>query len=145
MKALVGGNLIDGTGSQPVADTTVLINDNNRIEAVGHRQAVPIPPNADVINISGMTLLPGLIDCHDHLASQGYDLAGRWGLTEPQSLNNIRTAMTLEQTLMMGYTTVRDAGWLDAGFKMAIEEGLVPGPRLPRRHRSHIPNGRPGR
>ena len=130
MKALVGGNLIDGTGSQPVADTTVLISDDNRIEAVGRRQAVPIPPNTDVVNISGMTLLPGLIDCHDHLASQGYDLAGRWGLTEPQSLNNIRTARVLEQTLMMGYTTVRDAGWLDSGFKIAVEEGLIPGPRL---------------
>ena len=130
MKALVGGTLIDGTGSSPVADTTVVVNDEGRIETVGHREAVPIPPGAEIIEITGMTLLPGLIDCHDHLSSYGYDLAGRWGLNEPQSTRHIRTATVLEQTLLTGYTTIRDAGWLDAGFKLAVEEGLTPGPRL---------------
>jgi imidazolonepropionase-like amidohydrolase len=77
-----------------------------------------------------MTLMPGLVDCHDHLASQGYDLPKRWGLNEPVSLQHLRTAYVLAQTLAAGYTCVRDAGGLDAGFKMAIEEGLYPGPRL---------------
>ena len=75
-------------------------------------------------------MLPGLIDCHDHLVARGYDLTERWGLAEPRSLNDIRTAKVLELTLLTGYTTVRDAGWLDAGFRMAVEEGLIPGPRL---------------
>jgi imidazolonepropionase-like amidohydrolase len=75
-------------------------------------------------------VLPGLIDCHDHLASRNYDLASRWGLSEPASLRHLRVAKTLEQTLASGYTCVRDAAWLDAGFKQAVEEGLIPGPRL---------------
>ena len=129
MKALVGGNLIDGTGGPVLPDATVLI-DEDRIKAVGPRPAVDLPPNTEVIDVSGLTLLPGLIDCHDHLASKGYDLATRWGLTEPTSLRHLRTAKVLEQTLAAGYTCVRDGGWLDAGFKQAVQEGLYPGPRL---------------
>ena len=129
MKALVGANVIDGTGAPVVNDATVLI-DSGRITAVGPRPAVQLPPDADVVDVSGYTLLPGLIDCHDHLASKGYDLATRWGLTEPTSLRHLRTAKVMEQTLAAGYTCVRDAGWLDVGFKNAVEEGLYPGPRL---------------
>ena len=129
MKALVGANLIDGTGGPVLHDATVLI-DEDRIKSVGPRPAVDLPPDTEVIDVSGLTLLPGLIDCHDHLASKGYDLATRWGLTEPTSLRHLRTAKVLEQTLAAGYTCVRDGGWLDAGFKQAVEEGLYPGPRL---------------
>ena len=129
MKALVGANLIDGTGGPVVNDATVLI-DGGRIVAVGPRAAIELPPNTERVDISGLTLLPGLIDCHDHLASKGYDLATRWGLTEPASVRHLRTAKVLEQTLAAGYTCVRDGGWLDAGFKQAVEEGLYPGPRL---------------
>ncbi len=130
MKALIGGTLIDGTGREPLADSGVVVNDDGRIEAVGPREAITVPPGAEVIDLTGKTLLPGLIDCHDHLASMGYDLVSRWGLHEPQSVRYIRTAKVLERTLLTGYTTVRDAGWLDAGFKMAVDEGLIPGPRL---------------
>jgi imidazolonepropionase-like amidohydrolase len=87
-------------------------------------------PEAEVIDCSGLTLLPGLIDCHDHLASHTYSLAHRWGLDQPQSTRHIRTATVLQQTLATGYTTVREAAGLDAGFKQAIEEGLIQGPRL---------------
>ena len=77
-----------------------------------------------------MTLLPGLIDCHDHLSSFTYDLMGRWGFTEPRSLRCLRIAKVMEETLLTGYTTIRDCGWLDVGFKLAVEDGLIPGPRL---------------
>jgi imidazolonepropionase-like amidohydrolase len=77
-----------------------------------------------------MTVLPGLIDCHDHMANHKYDLAHRWRLDEPQSTRHLRTAAVLKQTLRAGYTTIRDAAGLDAGFKRAIEEGLIEGPRL---------------
>ena len=129
MKALVGASLIDGTGGPVVEDATVLI-DGERIKAVGPRAAVSLPPDTEVIDVSGLALIPGLIDCHDHLAFKGYDLAARWELLEPASLQNLRTAKVLEQTLAAGYTCVRDAGWLDVGFKRAVEEGLCPGPRL---------------
>ena len=77
-----------------------------------------------------MTLMPGLIDTHDHLASFSYEIASRWGITEPRSTRHLRIASVLRQTLETGYTFVRDAGGLDAGFRMAVDEGLVPGPRL---------------
>jgi imidazolonepropionase-like amidohydrolase len=129
MKALVGARLIDGTGAAAVNDAAVLI-DGERIAAVGPRAAVQLPAGAEVVDVSGMTIMPGLIDCHDHLASKGYDLPTRWGLNEPISLQHLRTAYVMAQTLAAGYTCVRDAGGLDAGFKMAVEEGLYPGPRL---------------
>jgi imidazolonepropionase-like amidohydrolase len=130
MQMLVGATLIDGTGAPPVADTAVLIDAAGKIAAVGTRYAISEPPGTEVIDISGMTLLPGLIDAHDHLAAHGYSLTGRWGLDEPQSTTHLRTAAVLQHTLATGYTTVRDAAGLDVGFKQAIEAGLITGPRL---------------
>ncbi len=129
MLAIVGGNLIDGTGAPALPDAAVLI-DGERIVEAGPRASVPIPEGAEVLDAAGQTIMPGLIDVHDHLASGGYGLTGRWGMDEPNSLFTIRTAQVIEDTLMAGYTTVRDAGGLDAGFKMAVEEGLIKGPRL---------------
>ena len=130
MLALVGGNLIDGTGRETVSDSVVLVDDQGRIEAAGRRGTIQPPEGVPQLDITGKTLLPGLIDCHDHLASFGYSLESRWGLTEPRSTRDIRIARVLEDTLRTGYTTVRDCGWLDPGFKMAVDEGLVAGPRL---------------
>jgi imidazolonepropionase-like amidohydrolase len=129
LKAITGATLIDGAGSTPVQNTTVLV-DGDRIQEVGPSGSLEVPPDADVIDGSGMTLLPGLIDCHDHLASMSYEIASRWGITEQRSLRQMRIASVLRQTLETGYTTVRDAGGLDAGFRMAVDEGLIPGPRL---------------
>ena len=129
MKALVGANLIDGTGGPVVNDATVLI-DGERIVETGRREAVALPPNTEVVDLAGLTLMPGMIDCHDHLASKDYGLPSRMGYHEPLSLQHLRTARVLEQTLAAGYTCVRDAGGLDAGFKQAVEQGLYPGPRL---------------
>ncbi len=130
MKAIVGPSLIDGTGKPPLEDAAVVIGDSGRIESVGPAAGVAIPPGAEVIQAHGLTLMPGLIDCHDHLSSHGYNLMGRWEFGEPQSLRHIQTAAILEKVLRSGYTTVRDAGWMDAGHKMAIEQGLTKGPRL---------------
>jgi imidazolonepropionase-like amidohydrolase len=126
---LKGGRLIDGSGAGPVAASAIVLRDG-RIAAVTSGAGGDWPGDAEVIDVSGMTVLPGLIDCHDHLAMHGYDLARRWGLDEPHSTRTLRTARVLEQTLAAGYTAVRDAAGLDAGFKRAIEEGLIQGPRL---------------
>lgn len=130
MLALTGATLIDGTGGAPLTDATVLVNEDGRIEAVGNSAAVALPPDCRVVDITGLTLLPGLIDCHDHLTSFGYNLMGRWGLAEPRSARVLRVAKVMEETLLTGYTAIRDCGWLDTGYKQAVEEGLVPGPRL---------------
>ena len=128
-RVLTGATLIDGTGAAPVPDAAVVI-DGDRITAAGPRAAVTWPADAEVIDARGRTVIPGLIDAHDHLASHGYGLATRFGLEEPASTAHLRTARVLAEALAMGYTTVRDAGGLDAGFKLAVEQGLIPGPRL---------------
>jgi imidazolonepropionase-like amidohydrolase len=129
MMVLRGGTLVDGTGAAPVRDATVIV-DHGRVEAIAVGARGPWSPHDDVIDVSGLTLLPGLIDCHDHLAAHGYDLAGRWGLDEPASTRHLRTARVIAGTLAAGYTAIRDAGGLDAGFCRAVEEGLIRGPRL---------------
>src|SRR5215472_13069121 len=126
---LAGATLIDGTGRPPLPDAAVVI-EGDRITAAGRRAALSWPAAAEVVELGGRTLIPGLIDAHDHLASHGYGLPTRWGLDEPASTAHLRTARVLADTLAMGYTTVRDAGGLDAGFKLAIEQGLIGGPRL---------------
>ncbi len=130
MKILRAGTLIDGTGAPPVRDAAVVIH-NGRIETVTTAGASAGPPtDHEVIDASRFTVLPGLIDCHDHLAFHGYELVRRWGLDEPQSTRHLRTARVAGQILTSGYTAVRDAGGLDAGFRLAVHEGLIPGPRL---------------
>src|SRR5919106_319128 len=128
MTVLRGATLIDGTGAPPVRDATLIMQDG-RIESVVAGPGGPWPSH-EVIDATGLTVLPGLIDCHDHLGFHGYELAARWGLSEPASTRNIRTARVIERTLTAGYTTVRDAGGLDAGFRAAVDEGLIRGPRL---------------
>ena len=112
-----------------MAGTTVVVRDQ-RIETVATRAGSDWPSDVEIIDVSGMTILPGLIDCHDHLAMHGYDLARRWGIDEPQNTRALRTAKVLQDTLAAGYTAVRDAAGLDTGFKRAIDEGLIAGPRL---------------
>ena len=129
MKAISGATLIDGNGGPPLPDAVVLIEGSDIVN-VGDAQSVQIPDGAEVIEAQGMTLMPGLIDTHDHLASFSYEIASRWGITEPRSTRHLRIASVLSQTLQSGYTAVRDAGGLDAGFGLAVDEGLVPGPRL---------------
>ncbi len=129
MLVIRNARLWDGTGAQAKEDMAVVI-DGTRIAEVGRTENTFIPEGADTVDGRGLTLMPGLIDCHDHLNSFGYGLAEKWGLTEPVSTRHMRVAATLKQTLESGYTTVRDAGGLDAGFRMAVEQGLIPGPWL---------------
>ena len=129
MKAITGATLIDGRGGPPLSNATALL-DEGRIAAVGASGDVAVPEGADLVRADGLTLLPGLIDCHDHLANFGYEVASRWGLNETNALRAMRVASVLRQTLESGYTTIRDAGGLSAGYRDAVDEGLVTGPRL---------------
>ena len=129
MKVLRNARLIDGTGAAAAAGTTIVLRDD-RIEAVSTRNQSDFPADAEIVDCAGMTVLPGLIDCHDHMANHRYDLAHRWGIDEPESTRHLRTASVLRQTLEAGYTMIRDAAGLDAGFRRAIDEGLIVGPRL---------------
>src|SRR5260370_1977923 len=130
VRLLTGSVLIDGTGAPPLVDSAVLVDDAGRIAAVGPRDSISRPPAAETLDVSGCTLLPGLIDCHDHMGTHGYSVGRLWGLEEPQSTSTLRSAAALRQALFCGYTTVRDAAGLDAGFKLAIGEGWIHCPRL---------------
>ena len=126
--AIVGARLIDGTGADPVENATVVI-EGDGIVAAGSGEAINLPHDAAVIEAHGMTLMPGLIDCHVHLAGQwGHDLAR--GLMTPPSLSLLYAVPNARATLEAGVTTVRDAGLTPAGVKLAIERGLFPGPRM---------------
>jgi imidazolonepropionase-like amidohydrolase len=126
-QVLLGGLLLDGTGRAPTADAAVVI-DGDRIRYAGARAGATWSDGARVRRVDGMAILPGLIDCHDHLAHTGLDLARRVAM--PYSLTVYETARTLAQTVRAGITTVRDAGGLDVGAKLATDTGVVPGPRL---------------
>jgi imidazolonepropionase-like amidohydrolase len=128
--AIVGARLIDGTGGEPI-DDAALVFEGERIVALGRRGDVTIPAGATVYEGEGLTLLPGLIDCHVHMAMEGgalMDLARL--LMTPPSLGLLYCVPNARATLEAGITTVRDAGWTPAAVKLAIERGLFAGPRM---------------
>ncbi len=86
------------------------------------------PVGESMVDAGAMTVMPGLFDCHDHLATPAKNLAER--SATPPSLHVLRVAAVMRDMLQAGFTTVRDAGGLDLGLKMAVEEGLLAGPRV---------------
>ena len=125
--AIVGGTLIDGSGRDPVTNATVLI-EGERITAAGPSSAIAVPKGAQVLDAAGRTVLPGIIDCHVHGTYRARDM--RAHLLNAPTYNVLRSTSILEQTLACGVTTARDMGGADAGFREAIAEGFVSGPRL---------------
>ncbi len=125
--ALVGGRLIDGQGGDPVPKSTVLI-ENDRITAAGRASGIRVPRGARVFDVAGCTVLPGMIDCHVHSTYRARDM--RQHLLNTPTYNVLRSTHILDETLACGVTTARDMGGADAGFREAIREGYVRGPRL---------------
>jgi imidazolonepropionase-like amidohydrolase len=118
---LHGGRIFDGTGSPP-APGDLLIS-AGRILDVG----AGLDGDA-AIDVTGLTLLPGLFDCHVHVTSSGVDLLHR--LQRPFSYEYYEAVRNLAATLDCGITTVRDAGGADLGMQRAVDDGLVDGPRM---------------
>ena len=122
------GRLIDGSGGPPVADAMVVVRDGRITYAGAARGAPATPPEARSIDASDMTVMPGLIDAHAHMLAYAFDLEQR--LVTHATLVAFRTMQNLRATLDAGVTTVRDAGGIDAGYREAMDEGLITGPRL---------------
>jgi len=122
--------------------------DRNRIVATGPLDALTIPPAARRIELRGMTLLPGLIDLHSHLLLHPYDRRS-WNdqvLVDHEALRVARATVAAAATLHAGFTTLRDlgtegAGTADVGIKIAIEQGIIPGPRLAVSTRAIVAHG----
>jgi imidazolonepropionase-like amidohydrolase len=108
---------------------------NDKIEAVG--TITNVPANTQVIDLKGKTVLPGLIEGHSHLFLHPYNEVS-WNdqvLKESRAERVARATVHARNTLLAGFTTVRDlgtegAGYDDVGLKQAIEKGIVPGPRM---------------
>ena len=133
---LVSDRVFDGVTPEAHAGWSVLVRGDS-IVAVGPASRVGTPAGARRIVLSGTTLLPGLIDAHSHMFLHPYDEAS-WNdqvLHEPLALRVARATNHARATLMAGFTTVRDlgtegAGYADVGLKQAIEQKIIPGPRM---------------
>jgi imidazolonepropionase-like amidohydrolase len=130
--------LIDGTSDKPRRNMQIVIR-GNRIVDVIPANSPSLPEDARVIDLGGATVLPGLIDTHTHIFLQGEDpAAGGYDvqlLKSPASYRAARAVVSARRALEQGFTSIRDmetegAGYGDVGIKRAINEGLIPGPRM---------------
>lgn len=121
--ALTGGRLIDGTGRDPVDDATVVM-DGDRITAVGTDAARPA--DTEVIDVDGLTVMPGLVDLHTHMGIIDIGAADAMPAAEVAA----HLFHNAEQCLRSGFTTAREVAGADGGLRRAIDVGLVAGPRL---------------
>jgi imidazolonepropionase-like amidohydrolase len=129
-------HIFDGESAQ-LHDGWVVLVSGEKIEAVGPANEIKAPAEAKVIELPGMTLMPGLIEAHSHVLLHPYsetvwnDQVAR----EALSLRIARATNHLRSTLFAGFTTIRDlgtegAGYADVGLKQAVEQGIIPGPRM---------------
>src|SRR4030081_814702 len=128
--------IFDGESMQPHGDWVVLVR-GEKIEAVGPANEINAPAETKVIDLPGLTLMPGLIEAHSHVLLHPYsetvwnDQVAR----EALSLRVARATNHLRSTLMAGFPTMRalgteGAGYADVGLKQAVQQGIIPGPRL---------------
>jgi imidazolonepropionase-like amidohydrolase len=128
--AVRAGQLIDGTGAEPREDVTILIR-GQRIAAVGTE--VEVPDQAREIDLSAATVLPGLLDMHVHLTQDPGESFAEVFTRRTPGYSALVGARNARKTLLAGFTTVRntaDFNWSSVGLRNAIEDRLLPGPRL---------------
>lgn len=118
---LGGATILDATGADPYRGSSVLVGDGH-IRAIGE----PTSSDATAIDLTGLTLLPGLIDAHAHHGIVEVHDADRI----PLAVLAARIVANLGRTLQEGFTTSREMGGLDGGFAQAVADGMVSGPRL---------------
>jgi imidazolonepropionase-like amidohydrolase len=126
--------VFDGIDPRPHPGWQVLVR-GKEIVAVG--PDLPAPADARILALPGQTVMPGMIEGHGHLFLHPYDETS-WDdqvLHEPLAVRTARAVVQARETLMAGFTSERDlgtegAGYADAGLKQAIDEGIVPGPRM---------------
>src|SRR5712671_5075692 len=129
-------HIFDGESAQ-LHDNWVVLVRGEKIEAVGPASEVKAPADARVIELPGLTLMPGLIEAHSHILLHPYSETP-WNdqvAHESLSLRVARATNHLRNTLLAGFTTIRDlgtegAGYADVGLKQAVQQGIIPGPRM---------------
>jgi len=132
---LKAARLIDGTGGAPINNAVVVVTDNT-ITAVGAAGSVQVPANARTIDLGDVTLMPGFIDAHTHLIGRvlGDPAGDNAGVRDFESFAAILSVAHARDTLMAGFTSVRNVGasgkFDDMALRKAIDEGWTPGPRM---------------
>jgi imidazolonepropionase-like amidohydrolase len=116
--------IVDGTAPQPTDPMQIAIEDG-RIREVGAQVSFDA---AEELDLNGLTVMPGLIDCHVHTIASSANLGLNASL--PSSLVAARAATLMKNMIMRGFTTVRDLGGADRGLQQAVEEGHFTAPRL---------------
>ena len=125
--AFINGQLINGLDDHPLGNAVIIV-ENGLIKAVGKKSDVSIPENAFVFDILGKTIMPGLIDNHVHVGNIAVDMDETSRLSPAVYVH--KASQNLETDLLLGFTTLRDAGGLDISFKEAVDQRLINGPRL---------------
>ena len=126
---LSGATLIDGTGAPPVPGRAVVVERDQVVDVVDASRA----PAGAVLRLDGLTLLPGLVNCHVHLCLGAEADPVRPLVDDPAGLTALKMAARARQSVEAGVTTVRDLGgkdYLELAVKRAIAERLIPGPRV---------------
>ncbi len=132
IKALVGGTLIDGFGSQPIRNSVILI-EGKKIKAVGQVGKIEIPGDAEIISTEGMSVMPGLWDMHVHLMINGHANYSYWDKVYPPLFEDVIMPSSAHQLLMAGVTSARDLGGPlkeSLSVRDRINAGEIPGPTL---------------
>ena len=128
--------VFDGTTAQLHRDWVVVVR-GEKIESAGAASGLQVPAGAKTIDLPGLTLLPGLIEAHSHVLLHPYSETV-WNdqvAKESLSLRVARATNHLRNTLQAGFTTIRDLGtegaeYADVGLKQAVQQGIIPGPRM---------------
>ena len=120
--------LIDCAGGEPRERASVVV-EGGRISEVRTGESPPTAGHDAVFDCAGMTLMPGLTDAHVHIGAVDVNILDQHR-EHPSNLVALMMAGILEDTIIRGFTTVRDAGGTDWSFKAAVERGIVEGPRL---------------
>jgi imidazolonepropionase-like amidohydrolase len=125
---LKNATIIDGTGNAPIPNGAVVV-EGERIREILPGPPGRIPSDATVIDCRHQTLLPGLIDAHVHIGAVEANIMDQQRRNYT-SLLVIRALKVLKETLDQGFTTIREAGGADPGFREAVRLGYIQGPRL---------------
>lgn len=126
---LVGGRVFTGVDGSFRDDLEVETGTDGRLAYVGPSRASSDDPDVRVLDVTGRCVFPGFIDCHVHLSAGGGEPLQTWA-TLPRSYRYLRVAGALGRILDAGVTTVRDMGGVDYGVKAAVDDDLLPGPRI---------------
>jgi len=130
--AFTGATVVDGDGAV-LRDAHVVV-DGDRITAVGPGPVPGPRPDDRVVELSGRTVMPGMVNCHFHATYHNLgSVAAPFGLEEPMALQAVRAVNSLGGLVDCGFTSAVSAGApyaIDASMKVAIDRGLIPGPRL---------------